>query len=272
MDSDDMLNRLAATEGEIHSWITQVTANGATSGAATARITKLFDGLREAASALRSSGEAGWIKGHPTEPGIYRVRGFHVGFPDDFAVVEVVRDNAELVCNIHCENSNRDLGDWSLVASCNAEFEWQRVDLHPSSQTVACHRFVIPKLGEFGIQAWRDGAPTPKGLEFAAEAGCEVQVAYLHPATPASAWRPIAEAPRDGGLFIGWVAAERWSAEDGGGSGRSADTSDVDFCQWLADSEHPEGGYFVNMMGQIGDMQDITHFQPLPTPPTSTKA
>src|SRR3546814_9310787 len=45
-------------------------------------------------------------------------------------------------------------------------------------------------------------------------------------------WRPIESAPKDGSLFLGWVAAERWSAEDGGGSGRSADTSEVDFCQW----------------------------------------
>src|SRR3546814_6910997 len=44
-------------------------------------------------------------------------------------------------------------------------------------------------------------------------------------------WRPIESAPKDGSLFLGWVAAERWSAEDGGGSGRSADTSEVDFCQ-----------------------------------------
>jgi len=79
-------------------------------------------------------------------------------------------------------------------------------------------------------------------------------------------WRPIETAPKDGSLFLGWVAAERWSAVDGGGSGRSADTSEVDFCQWR---NMATGGFYENMMGQIGDAQDITHWMPLPAPPSA---
>lgn len=79
-------------------------------------------------------------------------------------------------------------------------------------------------------------------------------------------WLPIESAPKDGRLFLCWVAAERWSAEDGGGSGRGADTSDFDFGRWQSMDDHPEGGYYENMMGQIGDAQDITHWQPLEPP------
>src|SRR3546814_18847299 len=81
---------------------------------------------------------------------------------------------------------------------------------------------------------------------------------------------PIESAPKDGSLFLGWVAAERWSAEDGGGSGRSADTSEVDFCQWR---NMASGGFYENMMGQIGDSQDINPWLPLPSmPETPTPA
>ena len=90
--------------------------------------------------------------------------------------------------------------------------------------------------------------------------------AALTAAPAADGWMPIAEAPKDGTLFLCWVSAERWSQEDGEGSGRSADTSEVDFGQW----RHFEtGGAFVNMMDQIGDMQDITHWMPLPAAPSA---
>lgn len=85
-----------------------------------------------------------------------------------------------------------------------------------------------------------------------------------------SEWQPMDSAPKDGSLFICWVSAERWSSEDGGGSGRSHDTSDCDFGQWRPDADHPDGGYFINMMGQIGDMQDIVGWMPIPPPPVST--
>lgn len=81
-------------------------------------------------------------------------------------------------------------------------------------------------------------------------------------------WLPIESAPKDGTMFICFVRAERWSQSDGGGSGRGADTSEVDFCQW---KDSGGSGYFDNMMGQIGDAQEATHWMPLPQPPQVTK-
>lgn len=76
-------------------------------------------------------------------------------------------------------------------------------------------------------------------------------------------WQPIETAPKDGSMFICWVDAVRYDERDDG-SFDTADCSEVDFCQWRA-SKH--GGYFMNMMGDIGDGQVISHWQPLPPPP-----
>lgn len=73
-------------------------------------------------------------------------------------------------------------------------------------------------------------------------------------------WQPIETAPKDGSMFIGWVSAERC-----GHAGRSVDASEADFCQWV---ENNGNGYFENIGGQIGDVQDITHWKPI-TPPTN---
>ena len=84
-----------------------------------------------------------------------------------------------------------------------------------------------------------------------------------------SEWQPIETAPKDGTMFIGWVSAQRHSAEDGGGSGRFHDTSCVDFCAWRNVAESPDGGYVDNFAGQVGDWQHVTHWMPLPAPPQS---
>ncbi|HBP27904.1 MAG TPA: hypothetical protein DD666_00630 [Advenella kashmirensis] len=77
-------------------------------------------------------------------------------------------------------------------------------------------------------------------------------------------WQPIATAPKDGSLFLGWVSAERWSQADGEGSGIGYDVSEHDFCWW---NGTPTDGFYENTMGQIGDAQNITHWMPLPAPP-----
>ena len=92
-------------------------------------------GKREAADQLeaalnRAATEmATWIVGSPTVAGVYRVRGFHVGHPQDTAVVEVVEFDGRLMCNLHCDNSQNDIdGYWDDVANFNKKFEWQRID------------------------------------------------------------------------------------------------------------------------------------------------
>ena len=78
-------------------------------------------------------------------------------------------------------------------------------------------------------------------------------------------WLPIETAPKDGKLFLGWVRAVRYG-EDDAGQPFEHDVSDHDFCRWR---EMETGGFYENMMGQIGDAQDITHWMPLPAAPSS---
>jgi hypothetical protein len=81
-------------------------------------------------------------------------------------------------------------------------------------------------------------------------------------------WRPIEAAPKDGTVFLGWVAAQRWTALDGEFSSANHDTSQVDFCWWRnPPADMQEGGYFDNGAGQIGDAQEVTHWMPLPESP-----
>lgn len=82
-------------------------------------------------------------------------------------------------------------------------------------------------------------------------------------------WQPIETAPKDGTMFLCWVGAERWSAVDGGGSGCAHDVSQIDFCWWRRVHESPDGGYFDNASGQIGDSQGVTHWMPLPGAPVA---
>jgi hypothetical protein len=86
-----------------------------------------------------------------------------------------------------------------------------------------------------------------------------------------SEWKPIETAPKDGGMFLGWVGAERWSGADGESSGHWHDTSAADFCWWRVVEGSPDGGYFDNASGQIGDSQGVTHWMPLPQPPKETE-
>jgi hypothetical protein len=74
---------------------------------------------------------------------------------------------------------------------------------------------------------------------------------------------PIESAPRDGRLFLCWVRAAQ-VGEDDCGSYYEADASEIDFGRWR---ESELGGYCENMMGRIADLQEVTHWMPLPEPP-----
>lgn len=88
----------------------------------------------------------------------------------------------------------------------------------------------------------------------------------------AAQWQPIETAPKDGTLFLGWVAAERWSGLDGECSSHAHDTSQVDFCWWRPSHGDSESGYFDNGAGQLGDSQAVTHWMPLPAAPSAPSA
>ena len=82
-------------------------------------------------------------------------------------------------------------------------------------------------------------------------------------ASRAGGWRSIDSAPKDGTLYLCWVDAIRYGERDDGQLDQ-ADVSDVDFGQWR---DFESGGAHMNMMGDIGDGQQITHWMPLPGKP-----
>jgi len=81
-------------------------------------------------------------------------------------------------------------------------------------------------------------------------------------------WQPIETAPKDGSMFLGWISAVRYGETDEG-QPFEHDVSHHDFCQWRGMDYHPEDGYYENMMGRIGDAQDIIKWMPLPDPPSN---
>lgn len=92
-------------------------------------------------------------------------------------------------------------------------------------------------------------------------------LARVEAAEPALAWQPISTAPKDGTMFLCWVAAARWSRPDGECSSHEHDVSQVDFCWWRKVEESPDGGYFDNAAGQIGDSQVVTHWRAIDMTP-----
>lgn len=78
-------------------------------------------------------------------------------------------------------------------------------------------------------------------------------------------WQSIETAPKDGTMFLCWVTAERYGETDEGQQ-YTHDESQIDRGWWrTGDNE----GYFDNACGQIGDMQYISHWKPLPPAPSA---
>ena len=102
----------------------------------------------------------------------------------------------------------------------------------------------------------------------AAQVEAERQRCYMLGVAAASQWRPIETAPKDGSLFLCWVAAVRYGETDEG-QPYEQDASQVDFCSWSdGPSDLPGHGYFDPCCGRIGDSQGVTHWMPLPSAPT----
>jgi hypothetical protein len=71
--------------------------------------------------------EKEWIAAKPTKAGVYRVRGFVLGHPREYAVVEVATCDGELRSNLHERNSDHETNDWSAIDDHSSRFEWQRI-------------------------------------------------------------------------------------------------------------------------------------------------
>lgn len=116
-----------------------------------------------------------------------------------------------------------------------------------------------------GLLSYADKHPATWAAD---EAKALLREAAAALARPADGWLPIESAPKDGTLYLCWVDAIRYGESDDG-SQYQADVSEVDFGQWR---DFETGGAHMNMMGDIGDGQQITHWMPLPTPPASDTA
>lgn len=68
-----------------------------------------------------------WKKVRPESPGIYKVRGFHLGRPEAYAVVEVRIVDDELRSNLHERNSDHKTEDWSAISNHSENFEWLKL-------------------------------------------------------------------------------------------------------------------------------------------------
>ena len=111
------------------------------------------------------------------------------------------------------------------------------------------------------------GRPFPEpGYEDLAAAAALLRELAAVPAT----WQPIETAPKDGRLFLCWVAAVRYGETDEGQQYQE-DVSQVDFCNWRTQADIPDCGWFDPCCGQIGDQQGVTHWMPLPTAPHTAR-
>ncbi|PZE12739.1 hypothetical protein DMX10_14000 [Pseudomonas sp. 57B-090624] len=66
-----------------------------------------------------------WTNQKPTVPGAYYIRGFRLGEEDSRpALVEIDTDGDELICNLHCSNSEDEFSRWDALAVFSGDFEW----------------------------------------------------------------------------------------------------------------------------------------------------
>lgn len=91
----------------------------------------------------------------------------------------------------------------------------------------------------------------------------EQRATYRYAATPANAWKPIAEAPRDGTRILVHFARDGVGVRDVAWT----EPEHADWQTWCVD-DLKFGPYALRRWCD----GDATHWMPLPTPPTSTKA
>lgn len=187
---------------------------------------------------------------------------------DKTVVVPVEPTDSEIVRDfLHMARTMKPVGHWPNETVCAAIERLIAAPTPPAgqAQTVGV---LVEQTRETLWREWGiDGMPKDK--QRLADAAFKAGLAAA-PTPPAGQgeWLPIETAPKDGTLFLGWVSAVRYG-EDDAGQPFEHDVSDYDFCRWR---EMETGGFYENMMGQIGDAQDITHWMPLPAAPSSEAA
>lgn len=65
-----------------------------------------------------------WTKQKPTNPGVYAVCRYNIGYPEDRAVVEVDVVDGKLRTNLHEINSERFPSRWARLGLHNDKFQW----------------------------------------------------------------------------------------------------------------------------------------------------
>jgi hypothetical protein len=80
-------------------------------------------------------------------------------------------------------------------------------------------------------------------------------------------WLPIESAPKDGTMFLCWVRSVLRKESDDGDV-VEVDNSSMDFCEWR---HFDTGGFFEPLAGPWGDWQEVTHWMPLPPPPSGNE-
>lgn len=87
------------------------------------------------------------------------------------------------------------------------------------------------------------------------------------PAPVAAGWRPIDSIPKDGSHVLVWVQAVQCGEDDEG----APIEKDVSFCDigwWRTATDPVEYGYFDYGAMHTYDAEYVTHWQPMPLPPS----